>query len=634
MSNYAGDQSASRQGPTAKADHPIIDSESSRRPINLIFTWLGLLLCAYLIWPAFNAVHLEGFTAQTESMAMILSRAPGVEHDPYLPLVSQFIYQTRTAVVDTLTLIYRFVPEAGDYAFQALVLTSFILLLGASISFAKRWGNIPPLFAFFGMILTPGIPETAFFLNDNIISAAFATAALALISEKPGKIAWLFSGILFGVAVLSRVDAVFMLPLIIGIVFYSQPQIRDRFLACFIIGLTTLVVLVISAVLHGFSLFDVFNTAKKFVMNLDDRAGWFWVRIFFIGLGTLPLLILGGWLNFRSLKNQHAYIGMLTFIVYPVLLALIAPKATEVRYIFPLLAPMVGLHVGRGLQWVYQQYISGDARKSRYVIGITVFAILVAVFPPTLLKMRDGPRALLGRLWSPVLWSHWQASVDESMKRSARLAALLDDQHLNILISTHYNDEFYLRLRLIEAGFLPEATSKIYSGCNGFSVFKKGDSTVVHIRTDPQYKIAPISVSYNAALQISNTFACSAVQSFGNVYISTFGINEYGIPAKIYALSPFSFDKPITVEFGDLRSRLAPNNLNLRRDYGMIGFRKLTADEILATRLKAENYLLSYPERDPATGTVVTIEDYGKYYRPSSGPTSQLLLDLKTRVAY
>jgi hypothetical protein len=627
------DKAERSKGMTVKADIAS-NSVQRQRILDVVFAFLGLFLSAYLIWPAFNAVHLEGFTAQTESIAIMLSRAPDMEHDPYLPVVSQFIYQTRSAVVDTLTLIYQLSPGTGDYAFQGLVLASFFLLVATSIVFAKRWGNVPPLFAFFGLILTPGIPETAFFLNDNIISAAFATVALALISEKPKKLKWIFSGIFLGIAILSRVDAVFVLPLIIGTVFYSYKQYRDRITACFIICLATFILLFASAILHGFSLFDVFITAKKFVMNVDDKAGWFWVRILFFGLGTLPLLVLGGWLSFRRFKNQRSYIGLLTFIGYPALLALLAPKATEIRYIFPLLSPIIALHVGRGLKWVYEQYILSGTRPSRYAIGVTIFAMLVAVFPPTLLKMRDGPRALLGRLWSPILWSHWQASVDESMKRSVRLARLLDNQQLNILISTHYNDEFYLRLRLIEAGFVPVATSSAYPGCNGFSLFKKGNSTVVHIRTDPQYKIAPVSMVYNAAMQISAAFSCQAISSFDKVYVSTFGNNEYGIPSKIYSFSPYSFDKPINVEFDDIRSRLTPDNPNLRRDYGILGFRQLSTEEIQTTRLKAKSYLSSFPERDPDTGKVVTIEDYGKYYLPVSGPTSNLLLELRDMTSF
>jgi hypothetical protein len=619
--------------PVAKANSRTeFDQVHFKYRINTVFITIVVMLCAYLMWPTFNAVHLEGFTAQTESIAMLMSRAPGIEHDPYLPLVSQFIYQTRSAVIDALAIIYKISPTAGDWAFQGLVFSGFILLIIASIIFARRWGNIPPVFAMFALVLTQGIPETAFFFNDNIISAAFATTSLTLISKKLWKIEWLLSGIFLGLAILSRADAVFMLPMVIGIVFYSYKNNRDCFLANLIICLGTALVLIVSAIYHGFSLIDVFSTAKKFVFFDIEKARWFWIRILFIGLGTLPLLALGLWLGFRRLKSERSTIGLLTFIFYPGLLAIFAPKATEIRYIFPLLAPVVAIHVGTGLKWVYEQYVFGTGEKRRYAIGISVFAILIAILPPTQLKMFDGPRALIGRLWTPILWSQWQGSVDESMRRLNGLVDALDDNQLNIVISTHYNDEFYVRLRLIEDGFIPMAVSNLYPGCSGFSLLKKGGSIVAHIRTDPQYQIAPLSMPYNAALQISSAFSCSEILPYRKIYISTFGNNIGVLPPAIYNISPFSFKGPMTVEFMDMRVKLTPSNPKLIREFGILDFREMTSEELRETLLNAKIYLMLYPETDPVTGKIVTIEDYRRYYNLLPGPTSNLLDDIQRRL--
>jgi hypothetical protein len=603
-----------------------------RHHISLFIASLVVLLCFYLIWPAFHAVHLEGYTAQVQSIALLKSLAPGLEHDPSLPLVSQFIYQTRSAVIDILTIIYRIFPESGDMAFRGMVVVSFALLLISSMIFAKRWGGISPIFAFFALVLTPGIPETAFFFNDNIVSAAFASMAIAIISGKSRKSEWLLAGVFLGLAILSRVDAVFMLPMIIGIVFFAYKQIRERLVASGLICMAVLFVLTASAVVHGFSLIDAFATARKFVINLSEKNNWFWVRIFFFGLGALPFLLIGVWLNFSRMNIKKEYIGILVFIGYPLLLALLAPKATEVRYIFPLLAPVVALHAGTGLNWIYRQFLYEKGEALRNAVGVVAFAVLVMVFPPSFLKVHDGPRAMFGRLWSPILWSRWQAAVDETMARTQKLAAALDDGQSNILISTHYNDEFYSRLRLMEAGFLPAPTSGSYPGCYGFSLFKKGDSTVFHVRTDPQYRIAPINMTYNAALQISAAFSCEMAQSYHQVYITTFGVNEYGISPKVYGISSFSFDGPLDVKFDDLRENLSPNNPHLRRNYGILDFKSMTVAEILETKTKAENYLLTHPERDPETGKVIGIEDYEKYYYPSSGPTVEWLLTIRTKI--
>jgi hypothetical protein len=596
-----------------------------KRPINFTFAGVGILLCLYLVWPAFHAVQLEGFTAQTESLAILASRAPGAEHDPYLPVVSQFIYQTRSTVVDALKVIYDFFPGAGDTAFQALVMASFILLVIASVLFARRWGKLNPIFPIFALALTPGIPETAFFFNDNIVSAAFAAAALACIPERRRPIVWWVSGFLMVVAISSRADAVFMLPMLIGVVFYNYDKPGDRFAACLAVCLSMGIFLSLNAVYHGFSLIDVFFTAKRFVITIEDKYRWFWVRTLFIGLSALPLLVIGILISYRRLKARRSYIGILTFIAYPVLLAIFAPKATEVRYIFPLLAPMVALHVGTGIQWVYNQCVERNGKNYHFALGLIAYAFVTAVLPPTFIRMADGPRLILGRLWSPISWRDWQSAVDESVKRSNTLVAALDNQQLNLVIATHYNDEFYLRLRLIEAGFTPMLTEEAYPGCKGFSLLKKGASTVAQVRTDPQYRIAPVTIPYNAALQISSAISCQRIQSFSHAYISTFGINREGIPKEIYGMSPLSFPPPLNVVFHDIRSRLSPDRPELIRDYGLIGFRELANNELLTINSNAETYIRSHPEYDPATGKPVTIEDYENYYRPSIGPTSALL---------
>jgi hypothetical protein len=603
-----------------------------RRYVELLALSLGMLICLYLIWPAFHAVHLEGFTAQTQSLAFIKSLASGVEHDPYLPLVSQFIYQTRSAVIDILAMIYSVAPHAGDMAFRGLVFSSFIVLLVSAMVFAKRWGSVSPVFYFFALIMTPGIPELAFFFNDNIVSAAFACTALTLISGKHRKYEWALSGMLLGLAILSRLDAVFMLPMMIGLVFFVFQDRRDKVLAASIICTGALFVLVVSAIIHGFSLIDAFVTANKFLVTGSDKNNWFWVRIYFFGFGTIPFLLVGAWLCFQRMKLEKELFGVLTFVVYPVLLALFTPKATEMRYIFPLLAPMVALHAGTGLHWVYQKCLSATGKNLRYARGVAIFSVLVAVCPPAFLRIHDGPRVMFGRLWSPILWARWQDSVDETMARTKKLVNELDDQQTNILISTHYNDEFYLRLRLMEAGFLPMRASGNYPGCYGFSLLKKGASTVIHIRTDPQYRIAPIDLAYNAGLQLSAALSCESIRPYHSAYLTTFGENEDGISPKVYAISPLSFNGPLTVKFGDLRVNFQPDNPHLRRSYGMLDFRTLTPKEIMEMQLKAKNYASACPEQDPETEKIIRIEDYEKYYQPSPGPTGKWLMKVREKM--
>ena len=606
-------------------------ARTRRRSLDLVLAGLGLLLCAYLVSPVFQAIHLEGYSAQMQSIALLGSIAPGVPHDPWLPLITQFIFQTRSGIIDMLAAIYSVFPGAGDQAFRMLMVASLAVLLASSIVYAKRWSNTPPLFALFALVLAPGIPETAFFFNDNIVSAALSTAALALVSRRLGKPTALLSGACFGLALLCRLDAVMVLPLIVGTVFYSQATRRAQVTACLLGILGALSLLAASAVFHGFSLIDAFSTAKRFVPMLTESR-WVWVRLFFFGLAALPVVLIGGWLGWKRLKNQRSVIGILTFIAYPLLLAAFAPKATEIRYVFPLLAPLIALHGGNGLQWVYQQCTRGTGVRFRVASAVAAFGVLVLLAPLTWVKVLDGPRYVLGRLWSPPQWARWQQAGAEGTRRMEALAALLDDGRRNIVLSSHFNDEFYLRLRLMEHGFLPAATASRYPGCSGMSLFTKGDSVVMHIRAHPQYRIAGHGYQYNAALQLTAAYECSATRSANKTYVAAFGDNDWDLVSEIYSFDASSFPGPAVVRFSDVRNLITAKDAPTLRKFGMAMFRELTAPEVEATRAKARDYLVSGVKSDTTSERFLTIDEYETAYLPVPGPTSALLARLKGSV--
>ncbi len=604
---------------------------------NTPYRWLGLfwscvaiICCAYLIEPIFHSVHLEGFTAQTQSIALLHASNPGLAHDPYLPIVSQFIFQTRSAVVDALSLIYKAWPQAGDIAYRGLVIASFAVLVASSVLFAKRWNGVPVIFSVVALVLTQGIAETAFFFNDNIVSAAFAITSLTLISYFGNAIALMVAGISLAAAILARVDAVFVLPAVVGIVFHSTKINTTRLARLALVGAAAFLVLAFSAIAHEFSLVDAFVVARRFVLNIDSNSRWLWVRVLFLGLAVLPVLVIGTHLVARKLVVQRSYFGILTFVAYPAALLLAAPKATEIRYIFPLLSPFIAMHVGTGLQWIWRQWQSGIGSKATVAKGVTLYIACVMLVPPTIVQLRDGPRALLGRFWTPALWRNWQNSADIGADRFRELAQILDDQQVNIVISTHYNDEFYLRLRLIESGFIPVPTTAGYAGCNGFSLFRKGRSDVIHVRTDPQYKIAPVSIGYNAALQIASLSACKTMPRVNGIYVSTFGENNYGIRQNVYGFDGSIFPSPLSVRFPDtFADSKFKDKLGIGRSYGILSYKQLDVAQFELIQENAARRISENPDVDPRTGMPVTIEDYRRYYLPIAGPTVSLLRNIR-----
>jgi hypothetical protein len=593
--------------------------------IDLRLAMFGLFICVYLIWPSFGAVHVEGFSAQIESIALLKSYAPQLEHDPYLPLITQFIFETRSAVIDLLAMIYKLFPNAGDVAFQGLILASFMLLLYSSVVFAKRWGNVPVLFGLFALILTQGIPETAFFFNDNMVSAAFAVFALSIIAHKPQLFTLLLSGLALAIALLARLDAVFIVPLLAGTLCLARNSILRGSLAFLIICMTTVAVLIIQYCLQGFSLLDTLDIGQKFAAKMLPISWkeWFLVRVFFFGVVALALFMLGASIFYGKLKTQKAYLAILTFIVYPLALIFFAPKASQVRYIFPLLSPLVALHVGTGLQWIYGQVAFGHGKKATLAKAFTVLAVIIFISPPTALLMMDGPRAILGRVWSPVQWLHWQDSVNLSLDRTQAVVSSLDNNQVNMLVSTHWNDEFYSRLKLIEAGFTPHLASSLYAGCKGFSVFTKGNSVVIHIRTNTQYFMAPLNVKENAALQLTTAFKCHSIQPF-KVIVSAVGQDGGRVSPEIYGFTNAIFPDALTDNFFDTLALLHNKN----RIEVLVGYKELSASEIVKMQAFSAKYFLEHPQFDKTTGKKIDIDQYNKYYLPIHSLTDKLLHDV------
>lgn len=585
---------------------------------------LSLVMCGYLLSPVLYSTHLEGFTAQSESIAYLQAMSPGVQHDPYLPSVSQFIYQTRSGLIDLLSLIYRLLPDAGDRAYQFVVLSSLVLLLLSSAWFAKRLAGVPVGFALVAMILTQGIPESGFFFNDNIVSAALAASTLALVASNTGRVVSLLAGALFGFSLLTRLDAILVTPFLVGAIFCQTRSWRQGLLSLLSGVLAATVVLLISAITHGFSIVDAVYTAQKFTPVIKAPWLWFYVRMLFFGLIGLPLVALGCYLFYTRSALQPRLLAMAAFLAYPVVLIAVAPGATEVRYIFLLLAPWVAMQGGLALQWLVQAWEKPE--KRRLVIGAALVFATVMLLPPSGLQVKDGPRYLIGRVWGIAQWRVWQDAVHESLHRVDTVVQALSRQPLSVVVTTHYNDEFYLRLRLIQAGFMPEATDQLFPDCSGFSVLYKGNSLVAHVRTAPQYWQIPISSAYNAALQLSAAGACAGLARPSQVLVTTFSENRMGMDRNIYGLDSSRFKGPLAVMFPDGMARVLPKTI---RHYGMFDYTQLSKPEFAEIVATAARYRKAYPESDPASGELLSIGNYRNYYAELRGPTEPYLSRLQ-----
>lgn len=487
---------------------------------------LGACLALYLLWPALSATHVEGFTAQIQSLALVLAEQGSVAgHDLARPLVSQFIFLTRPGVVDLLAAADRLFGYTGDLGFRVLTVLSLAALLVGSAFVAVRQARISFFAAMLACVLTPGLVELGFYFNDNVVSAAFAALAMAVVSVSGGFGAAALAGVLFGAAVLCRIDAVLAGPLLLLVFLLREQKPAAAVARLALAGVAALAVHLVVARINGGTLLDALRITKIFAgqhLSGHGRLPGQGAVLFFFGALAPVLVLIGAWTHWAARPaGWRLWAWVTAFYLYPALLLLYVLRTTlEIRYFLPLLAPVVAVHAGKGLATL-GAWLRGDhAAKKRWALALTALGALLFLAPPAVPLMRDGPRVLVGRAWSPLLWKRWQQAVDADMDKVADVVASASAQPVSTVVSTHWNDEFYLRLRLFEAGYreVPAEAS-----CHPLSKYVAGSRVVWHVRVQPEYWLPPFAPRLAAALSLAGAARCAPIRQDSTVWVTTFG---------------------------------------------------------------------------------------------------------------
>ncbi len=586
----------------------------------------------WLMLPILTSVHLEGFTAQVQSIAWLMANAPGIPHDPHMPQVTQYIYQVKAGVIDLLHLIFLLAPQAGDWAFRGLMLGGFALLVATSLKVAAHWGQTPPQWGWLALVLVPGIPELSFFFNDNLISAALAASSLAcLAAARHTVMRCVAAGVLMALATLCRIDAVLLMPILVGAILCAptaQPGWR-RWTPALWLGLSAGLTLLLLSALHGFSVIDVFVIGKQFSVDIDAaRAQLLMVRLRFIGLAAAPFWLIGlgcTWLACPEGNSRwHKILWRLTFIVYPVLLFFLAPRVTQMRYVLPLLTPLLAWHVAAGLAWTWRAWQQGRLHRGLAMV-LLAWCVITMAWPPHKLILQDGPRTLVGRLWTPAAWLQWQAAAELSMQRLHAFTNELDHAEQSMVISSHFSEEFYLRLRLIEAGYQPVATSRIFPGCAGFAVLQKAHHTVLHLRTEPQYGLAPIRQDDNAAMQAVRALDCPGLKHNTAIHLTTYGQRYLDPVLSALGVARARFTQPLTDTFALWPTPWAPIQPPAKSpELEFFDHIQLSSVDLQRMQTASREHLSQHPVLNLITGQPYTLEDYQRAYQAKPGPTQHL----------
>jgi len=174
-------------------------------------------------------------------------------------------------------------------------------------------------------------------------------------------------------------------------------------------------------------------------------------------------------------------------------------------------------------------------------------------------SISDGPRMLVGRLWSPLSWWRWQRMVDESMSRVSALTRELDHEPAPLVITTSWNGEFFVHLRLLELGYANTTAAAVFPGCDGFSVYTRGEHRLLHLRLHNEFYLVPYDHTTYGALAAARAAECPAVNAVSNTWVTTYGSKgDKWIDPELIGFGYERFAHPLEVTFTRdwLRERL------------------------------------------------------------------------------
>jgi len=179
-----------------------------------------------LVWftiPVFAGHYNEGF--QTDTVLNAETIVEGHVHgaDIIYDLVNKFFLNSRFGLSVVLAGLLKLGFSAVD-GFRIVQFLSLIGLVAANAAILVRRYGVHPVYACLPALLFPGLFETAWFPNDNLLSAALSSTALLLFWTRPTLLATAASALLLGLAITCRTDAVLLAPAFLVLMWFELPN--------------------------------------------------------------------------------------------------------------------------------------------------------------------------------------------------------------------------------------------------------------------------------------------------------------------------------------------------------------------------------------------------------------------------
>ena len=436
--------------------------------------------------PVLSGEYNEGFQSTIVMNAEALARGGSRATDMLYALDNDFFWISRFGVSLLLAALLK-IGFPAVIGFRLIMGLSLVALVWANAAILVRHYGVHPVFACLPALLFPGLFESSWFFNDDVLSAALSSVALALFWARKSLPATAVSGVLLGLAVAARTDAVLLAPAVAMLMWFELPDWRARFSHALVAAPIAAAVPVLLYGAWGLNFFDI--------LPLTARATAAWARTGSVVHMATPVLkgfappgMLAMALGTVSIVVGRRWREIMLCLVAPVIYAAAYGRMlSEVRYLLPL-TPFFGILMVEGAHVIWRV----GAGKRRVLIAAFAVTLLLCFAPPVMLPDRrlyflstdnDMTRPSVGRFWSPILGKAWNRALAEGYDAASdAILAAARPSGEGVVVSTRWTPDRTVELVLREHGF--QGTPATTPGsCDAIGeMFTRGDDHVLHLR--------------------------------------------------------------------------------------------------------------------------------------------------------
>lgn len=459
---------------------PLLSKAHQRYLIWIVLVLLGI----YLLYPALTPVHIEGFTASIVSIAMHLRDGDISAYDRLHGANLEFFVLSRLGTNVFVEFLLRAFSLSAEHALRLMMWIGGVMLAIGSFPLVRRWADSRTGAALVvtSLLLLPGISDSTFFYNDNVISAGLAVVALAVAAASPKLLQWGIAGALFGLGVTARFDVVLLAVAFPLIAFEQNRSVQALVRRGLVFAVVAAIVILGIDAAYGTNPLEVLSASRYavFLWHRDLALNIHLKQIlYFVSLPGAMLIVLGIW----QLLSRRQYLLLALLAGVPLFFNLVLiGKVWQARQLLPFTPFLAALAV-RGIQYVFRDLKGTVATFAR--IAIVSVTLLIVLFPHKPDHLDDGPRALLGRIWQPAAWRQWQRRVSGNLNDLRKFYASLGapSPHPTAVLTDEWNADRYTHMALQEDGYTVVPIAPVYPACASIAeLFQRGDRRILHVR--------------------------------------------------------------------------------------------------------------------------------------------------------